>query len=229
MRGRCRRLHPARIRWRRWCASAGRNAPLRHRSPCRRRHRCGRTAPRRRLREPRTRLRSASTCCGKAEARSSGANPIPASSSANESIRGRCAWPAKMACVNSANPAASPAEAPIATTATLEGGLETVARRAPPGWYSSTIRCALLPPKPNALNPARRISGPSHGSLRVSRRNGEAARSRMASVARATCKPAGRTRCSMAPSSFNKPAIPAAVMGWPRLDLMEPMGTSRSP
>ena len=95
---------------------------------------------------------------------------------------------------------------------------------APAGGASSSTTCALVPPMPNELTPARRgppFAGPV-GAAGRSRRTG-CPRSRSPGSASRSAGSAGSRRCSSASTVLIRPATPAAASRWPMLVLTEPI------
>ena len=92
-----------------------------------------------------------------------------------------------------------------------------------PGTYSSSTACKFVPPKPNALTPARRTSpaGRSHSRSSVFTRNGEWAKS-MSGFGAWKLIDGGSTPSDSASTVFRRPAPPAAAFRWPMFDFTEP-------
>ena len=95
--------------------------------------------------------------------------------------------------------------------------------RCRPGTYSSRATWKLVPPKPNALTPARRGSGPEwvHSRRSVFTRNGVAAQSTLG-LGSLKCRLGGSTLSFRLMTALNIPAAPAAAFRCPMLDLTEP-------
>ena len=88
---------------------------------------------------------------------------------------------------------------------------------------SSRITWALVPPKPNALTPARR--GPSwRGQSRSAllTKNGLPAKS-ICGLGVSKCRLGGSWLCSIASTALSSPAMPAAASRWPTFGLTEPI------
>ncbi len=92
-----------------------------------------------------------------------------------------------------------------------------------PGSYSSRAMWKLVPPKPKALTPARRGSGPEwvHSRSSVFTRNGVEAQSTFG-LGSWKCRLGGSTLSFRLMTALNMPAAPAAAFRWPMLDLTEP-------
>src|SRR5262249_18994712 len=81
----------------------------------------------------------------------------------------------------------------------------------------------FVPPKPNALTPARR-SADSHGLARSRNTNGLVSLSHDG-LGFFTCSVGGRTPRWIASAALMTPASPAAHLVWPMFDLTEPSVT----
>ena len=99
-------------------------------------------------------------------------------------------------------------------------GVGVDGRRAPRGGASSSTTCALVPPMPNELTPARRgrRSRRPLARARRSRRTG-CRRNRSAGSGVSKCRLGGISRCSSASTALIRPATPAAASRWPMLRL----------
>ena len=169
-----------------------------------------------------------SSCCGNVCLRSLGGKRRPDRATSTVSTRDPCS-PLSNAWRNCWAFSKGPAVISRSTMAMAERcgasiGLTSVCAAAS-GFHSSTIRWALLPPKPKALTAARRgVDGStSHGSGACSMRNGVPS---MASSGCSTGREGGRVPVRIAPSTLSRPATPATVIRWPRFDFNEPMGRS---
>ncbi len=92
---------------------------------------------------------------------------------------------------------------------------------------SSSTTWALIPPKPNALTPARRGCGPrSHGSAALTGRIRVRARSGCGSW---RCSVGGSTPSYTASAALISPAMPEACMVCPSIDFTEPKPIPRPP
>src|SRR3546814_8858408 len=81
--------------------------------------------------------------------------------------------------------------------------------------------CALVPPTPSALTPARRGASPSgHAVIAALTTNGEAAKS-MDGLGSLKCRLAGMQRCCSDSAVLITPVAPAAITRWPTLLLAE--------
>jgi len=83
-----------------------------------------------------------------------------------------------------------------------------------------------VPPKPNALTPARRTpsAAGSNGRSSVFTANGPRAKS-MFALGRSKCRLGGITFSNSASVALSIPAAPAAALRWPMLDFTEPSAT----
>src|SRR5436189_292599 len=88
---------------------------------------------------------------------------------------------------------------------------------------SSRTMWKLVPPKPNALTPARRgVPGFTvHGWSFVFTKSGECAKS-MPGLWRWQLRLGGRTLSRMASVALRSPAAPAPAFKWPKFDLTDP-------
>ena len=92
------------------------------------------------------------------------------------------------------------------------------------GGASSSTTCALVPPMPNELTPARRgVPLVSHGRARRVDEERARARIRCADWASSKCRLGGSSPCLSASAALISPATPAAASRWPMLVLTEPM------
>ena len=170
---------------------------------------------------------STASCWGNVCVRSRGGNRMPSSETAT-SVRGSLEpRPANKATARSRALSPWPTRAPTETIAMGSrrrlAGAAIEARNASglsPS-QASTMRWALLPPKPNALMAAR--LGPVQGSSSVSTRNDVPVSAGFFTSAESE---AGRTPASIAARTLSSPAVPAAVIRWPRFDFSEPTGKS---
>ncbi len=90
------------------------------------------------------------------------------------------------------------------------------------GGASSSTTCALVPPTPNELTPARRgVARAASPGGRALTKNGLAAKS-ICGLGLSKCSAAGSTPCSSASAVLISPATPAAASRWPTLDFTEP-------
>ena len=169
-------------------------------------------------------------CCGKVCAISRGGKRKPSVLTPMLDIRPSPRVSSKLRPLRSTSRKASrlPALATIVPRPTIARvtGLLFGAESTSVGSSSETIRCALLPPKPKAEIAAMRGSLLGQFSSSCSTRNG---RSSNAGFGIDACKVGGRWPACMASSNLIKPAAPAVVIKWPRLDLSEPIGTGFAP
>src|SRR4051812_38006206 len=112
-----------------------------------------------------------------------------------------------------------------------EGIWPTLTERLPlpvsrPGTYSSSTAWKFVPPKPNALTPATRVSPlrTSQSRSDVFTLNGVDGQSTFGFGA-AKPRLGGSVLLWMASVAFSIPAAPAAAFRWPMLDLTEPSAT----
>ena len=172
------------------------------------------------------------SCCGSVCVKSRGGKRSPVNSSASSVIVPLPSGPRKevlekKASLSCARFAAVPAIAPMPTTAMAS--LTVLASFASALSLSSKscsdkIKCALLPPKPNAEIAAMRTLCPAisgQGSAFSSTRNGEP---RRALVKFSVCKLGGRVAARIASITLIMPAAPAAVIKCPRFDFNEAIG-----
>ncbi len=109
-----------------------------------------------------------------------------------------------------------------AETATSSIGRDAAVRGGGGGASSSTA-CALVPPNPNELTPARRGPAPSrHGASSVWTRNGVLAKSILGDGCVTLIDGGSVRRCS-ASAVLIRLAAPAAITMWPTLLLSEPI------
>ncbi|CAM3655202.1 hypothetical protein COSO111634_22085 [Corallococcus soli] len=88
---------------------------------------------------------------------------------------------------------------------------------------SSTTTCALVPPTPKELTPARRGSVPSgHAERFVWTKKGLLPKS-IFGLGVWKCSVGGSSRCFSASTVLSRPATPAAAVRWPKLLFTEPM------
>ncbi len=92
-----------------------------------------------------------------------------------------------------------------------------------PGTCSSRTAWKLVPPKPNADTPARRMppTGLAHSRSSVLTLNGDEAQSRLG-LGTLKFRLGGSTFSCSDMTALNRPAVPAAALRWPMLDLTEP-------
>ena len=92
-----------------------------------------------------------------------------------------------------------------------------------PGTYSSRTAWKLVPPKPNALTPARRTppAGAPTRAARCSPRRASA-RSRCSGLGASKWRLGGSTLWCSASTALSSPAAPAAPLRWPMFDFTEP-------
>ena len=83
---------------------------------------------------------------------------------------------------------------------------------------ASRTTWALMPPKPNALTPARRGRSPHGAAASITRKRVVASSARGCSQ----CSDGGWTSWCNASAALIKPATPAAGMAWPIIDFTEP-------
>ena len=171
------------------------------------------------------------SCCGKVCVKSRGGKRSPVNSSASSVTAPlpsglRKEVLEKKASLSCPRLAAVPAIAPMPTTAMASLTALPTFASAPlsSGSCSDKIKCALLPPNPNAEIAAMRTLCPStrgQGSACCSTRNGESSR---ALVKFSVCKLGGRCLARIASISLIIPAAPAAVIKCPRLDFSDAIG-----
>jgi hypothetical protein len=94
-------------------------------------------------------------------------------------------------------------------------------RRRGRGGASSSTTCALVPPAPNAVTPARRGPAASHGRRAALTKNGLAS-SASSGLGAAKLMVGGSSRCRSASTVLIRPAMPAASPRWPTLAFTEP-------
>ena len=85
---------------------------------------------------------------------------------------------------------------------------------------SSTTTCALVPPTPSELMPARRGASPGHGAARADSTNGVRSRS-SSGFGAVKLASGGSVRWRSACTTLIRLATPAAVSRWPMLGLVE--------
>ncbi len=90
------------------------------------------------------------------------------------------------------------------------------------GGASWRIACALVPPMPNELTPARSGPSPVQGAVSVLTLKGPAAKS-MAGLGVVWLTVGTSVRCFIMSTVLRTPATPAAASRWPMLDFTEPM------
>ena len=97
------------------------------------------------------------------------------------------------------------------------------ARRPAPSGASSSTTCALVPPTPSELTPARRGAPPRAQSRSVAlTKNGLLAKS-ISGFGASKCRLGGIWRCRSATTVLIRLATPAAVSRWPMFVLTEPI------
>lgn len=166
---------------------------------------------------------SCSSCCGKVWRRSLGGMPTASGSRARRSAAGRGAWGSAIA-ASSASGESMPAPCTAAATMATRAGAGVSPSAGSEGSWVSTMRCALLPPNPNADTAARRTALAGQGSGAVGTRKPCLD---SAAVGRSTCGVGGSSPSRIASHTLISPATPAAVIRWPTLALSEPSGRSR--
>ena len=88
---------------------------------------------------------------------------------------------------------------------------------------SSSTTCALVPPTPNELTPARRGPVPSgHAERFAWTKKGLRGKS-ILGLGVSKCSVGGSSRCFSASTVLSSPATPAAAVRWPKLLFTEPM------
>ncbi|PZT70901.1 hypothetical protein DN402_06305 [Streptomyces sp. SW4] len=100
------------------------------------------------------------------------------------------------------------------------------------GGGPSTTMCALPPPAPKELMPARSgrpvPSRVTHGATSCCTANGTRSKS-ISGLAGVACSDGTRVRCRSWSSTLASATAPAADSRWPTLDFTEPMGSSPGP
>ena len=177
---------------------------------------------------------SVSTCCARAFSKSFGGNAEPCSGSRMSRMAPAAPFAVVPASLSTAHQksrtsAPSPTRAATATMAqrTRRGSVTPGTAGVRPAVEDcSTSRCALFPPKPNALIAARRTVSVFHSLVSCAGTSGVPA---SAGFTSSRCRIAGRTPCSIAFNTLINPATPATGNKCPRFALSEPNATRGPP